>query len=101
MINAASARTRYRIGDRDHIALRRELRRFAPALEIVGVYHSHPAGAAMPSPTDLAEAHYAEWLHVIIGLRPRVAVAGFRIEAGRADRVRLVSRPASRPRRRA
>ena len=92
MINAAPGRTRYRIADRDHIALRRELRRFTPPLEIVGVYHSHPAGGALPSATDLAEAHYAEWLYLIVGLRARTTVAGFRIVAGRASRVRLAGR---------
>jgi proteasome lid subunit RPN8/RPN11 len=92
MINAAPGRTRYRIADRDHIGLRRELRRFTPALENVGVYHSHPAGAAAPSATDLTEAHYAEWLYLIVGLRSRTTMAGFRIVAGRASRVRLTGR---------
>jgi proteasome lid subunit RPN8/RPN11 len=54
----------------------------------VGVYHSHPAGAALPSPRDLAEAHYPEWLFVIVGAAGR-SVRAFRIARGRATRVRV------------
>lgn len=85
--NVARGRTRYRIDDRAHIALRRTLRRFSPPLEIVGVYHSHPAGDARPSPADIAESFYPEWTHVIVGLRRTVAVRGYRLAGGRADRV--------------
>ena len=82
--------TSYRIDPADHIALRRWLRRLQPPLEIVGVYHSHPRGPAQPSPTDVREAHYPEWIHVIAGRAgARVTLAGFRIEAGRVRRVRL------------
>jgi proteasome lid subunit RPN8/RPN11 len=85
MRNVAASRTRYRIDDRAHIALRRALRPIAPALEIVGVYHSHPAGDPVASPTDVAEAMYPEWVHVIIGLRGgRARVQAFRIANGRA-----------------
>jgi proteasome lid subunit RPN8/RPN11 len=61
--------TRYKIDDAAHIGLRRLLREISPALSIVGVYHSHPKGAAVPSPTDLREAMYPEWLYVIVGLK--------------------------------
>lgn len=79
-------RKRFRIGDRAHIELRRALRRFVPPLEVVGVYHSHPGGPAEPSPTDLAGAHYPEWLYVVIGLgtagsQPHVEV--YRLTGGR------------------
>lgn len=33
--------------------------------EIIGVYHSHPDGAAEPSATDRADA-WGGWLHVIV-----------------------------------
>lgn len=85
--NVAHGRTRYRIADRAHIALRRTLRRFSPPLEIVGVYHSHPAGDARPSPTDIATAFYPEWTHIIVGMRRTVAVRGYQLSRGRADRV--------------
>jgi proteasome lid subunit RPN8/RPN11 len=36
--------------------------------EVIGAYHSHPRSAAIPSPTDRAEAHYEEFLYVIVSL---------------------------------
>ncbi len=35
------------------------------ALELVGIYHSHPAGPDAPSVTDLAECYYPEAVHLI------------------------------------
>jgi proteasome lid subunit RPN8/RPN11 len=77
---SASPRVRFRIDPREHIVLRRELRRLSPALEIVGVYHSHPAGPAEPSPRDRREAHYREWLYVLaIGSRDKFRLRAYRI----------------------
>jgi proteasome lid subunit RPN8/RPN11 len=79
---ASTPRVRFRIDPREHIALRRELRRLSPALEIVGVYHSHPVGPAGLSARDRREAHYREWLYVL-------AIGGpdrFRLRAYRIDR---------------
>ncbi len=84
MRNVERGRTRYRLDDREHIELRRWLRRCTPALAIQGVYHSHPASAPMPSPTDIAEAGYPDWLFVIVGLKPRPLVRGFRIRGAKA-----------------
>lgn len=53
-----------------------------------GIVHSHPAGPATPSPTDMREFHYPEALMVIVSL------------AGDAPDLRawwLGDRPASRP----
>ena len=75
-----SPRVRFRIDPREHIALRRELRRLSPALEIVGVYHSHPAGPAEPSTRDRLEAHYREWLYVLaIGGPDKFRLRAYRI----------------------
>ena len=60
-------RTGFQVDPAEHIAVRRVLRRVVPGLEIVGVYHSHPAGPARPSPRDVAESHYPEWLYAIVG----------------------------------
>jgi proteasome lid subunit RPN8/RPN11 len=90
MANLAASSSRYRIDDRAHIELRRVLRRLDPPLTIRGVYHSHPAGDAVPSSTDVREAHYADWIHVIVGLGRRPPrIAAFRIRGGRARRVQL------------
>jgi proteasome lid subunit RPN8/RPN11 len=89
MRNVARSRTRYRIEDRAHIALRRVLRALSPTLEIVGVYHSHPSGAARPSETDIAQAHYPGWIHIIVGMKGRTSVRAFRIRNGRAQHVSI------------
>ena len=50
---------------------------------LLAIYHSHPHGDAIPSPTDIREAHYPEAAQLIIGLggrRPKMAA--WRIEAG-------------------
>ena len=50
---------------------------------MVGVYHSHPRGAATPSTADLAEASYDDYVYLIVGLHsepPELRL--FRIEEG-------------------
>jgi proteasome lid subunit RPN8/RPN11 len=63
---ASSPVTRFVIDPKDHIDARRDGR--ARGLEILGFYHSHPHGAAVPSATDLAEAAYPGCIYAIIGL---------------------------------
>lgn len=81
-------RTGFRIDPSEHLAIRRVLRQLTPSVEIVGVYHSHPNGPATPSPRDIAESHYPEWLFVIVGAQGR-SVRGFRIAARTVRRVQL------------
>ena len=40
-------------------------------LEMLAVYHSHPAGSATPSETDIAQAYYPELAQLIISLTDR------------------------------
>ena len=87
--NLANGRSRYRIDDAAHIALRRILRACSPTLAIVGVYHSHPAGHARPSETDIAEAFYPGWIHLIAGLKGRASVRAYRIANGRVQEVSI------------
>ena len=54
------------IDPRDHFAALKRAR--AEGREIVGAYHSHPRSPAIPSATDLAEAHYEEFFYVIASL---------------------------------
>ena len=93
MTNVEASRTRYRIDDARHVELRRVLRGAIPALSIVGIYHSHPAGGAAASASDIAEAMYPDWTYVIVGLAAgRVRVRGFRIRNGCAREVVLRAR---------
>ena len=83
MANVEKSRERYRIDDRAHIELRRVLRGARPELSILGVYHSHPAGDAWPSDTDVADAFYPDWTYVVVGLKGRrPVVRAFRIRKG-------------------
>ena len=93
MRNVAPSATRYRIDDAAHIELRRLLRQFSPPISIVGVYHSHPAGGEIPSPTDIAEAMYPDWVHLIVGLAGRrPSVRAFRIARGRVRELMIRGR---------
>ncbi len=88
--NIARGLTRYRADPAEHLALRRALRELVPALEIVGVYHSHPRGRTWPSETDIAEALYPDWIHVIVGLAGRRAVVrAFVMTRGRVRRLAI------------
>lgn len=88
---ASTPETRYKVDDAAHVDARRVLRRIVPPIGIVGVYHSHPRGAARPSTVDLAEALYPDWLYVIVGLAGRRPdLRAFRIIRGRARSLRLV-----------
>jgi proteasome lid subunit RPN8/RPN11 len=79
--------SRYQVDPAAHIALNRRLR--GTGRTVVGVYHSHPRGGAEPSPTDVAEALYPAFVHVIVSaLDEAVPIIGaYRIISGRVDRL--------------
>jgi len=58
--------------------------------EPLGVFHSHPAGPAVPSPTDIAEAAYPDSIYVVISLQTTPpGVRGFAIVDGQVDEVKM------------
>jgi proteasome lid subunit RPN8/RPN11 len=58
-------------------------------LDLLGIFHSHPAGPETASPTDIAEAAY-EAVHVILSWNSTDWIArGFWIENGAATEVPL------------
>jgi [CysO sulfur-carrier protein]-S-L-cysteine hydrolase len=58
-------------------------------LDLVGIFHSHPAGPETVSATDIAEAAYAV-VHVILSrAETRWTARGFWIEEGTATEVTL------------
>jgi proteasome lid subunit RPN8/RPN11 len=78
---ASNRHSRFLIDPKNHIDLRRAAR--ARALEVIGFYHSHPRSAAVPSPTDLAEATYPGYLYLIVSLMaepPDIAI--YRLDDG-------------------
>ena len=97
MRNVAARPARaYRIDDREHIASRRVLRSLEPRLDIIGVYHSHPSGPARPSRQDVRDAHYPDWIHVIVGFSGRRAVIyAYRIRRGVVTTLAIAEEPRS------
>jgi proteasome lid subunit RPN8/RPN11 len=69
----------------------RELRIAGDKEQVIGHYHSHPDGPAEPSPRDLAEAHDAEAVWIVIDPR-KGELGAFRPRLGEAfDRVTIES----------
>ena len=55
----------------------------AAARSIVGAYHSHPLSPAEPSASDVAEASYPDFVHLIVSLLPPAPeVRAYRIARG-------------------
>ena len=77
--NVDAHMTRYRVDPQVHIAANRRLR--GSGRGVIGVYHSHPHGAAIPSRTDYLEAYYSDFIWVIVSLAvPEAeAVAAYRL----------------------
>jgi proteasome lid subunit RPN8/RPN11 len=92
--NLEASPVAFLIDPADHFAALKRTR--AEGREIVGAYHSHPSSPAVPSPTDLAHAHYEEFVYVIVSLaRAQPDVRAYRLvsrsqsgmgEAGFAER---------------
>jgi [CysO sulfur-carrier protein]-S-L-cysteine hydrolase len=58
--------------------------------EPLGIFHSHPAGPAGPSPTDIAEAAYPDSIYVVISLQiAPPGVRGFAIVDGQVAEVEI------------
>lgn len=68
---AESRHNRYKIDDRELIAIQRQAAQ--QKLDIVGFYHSHPDHPAQWSKTDLAEAHWLTCSYVITSVEKGAA----------------------------
>ncbi len=77
--NALASPAAYEIPPRELFDLFRRLR--AEKLELVGIYHSHPAGDNTPSARDRKRAYYPDAIYVILSPHPEAArpVRAFRI----------------------
>ena len=91
--NIRKSATRYQVDPAQHFAAIRHAR--AEGREIIGAYHSHPQSAPIPSPTDVAEATYPDFVYLIVSLLDagHPEVRAFRIDGGRFTAVPLVAVP--------
>lgn len=80
--NVRASAVTYEIDPGEHISARKNLR--ARGRFVLGAYHSHPRTAAVPSPTDVAEAYYdRDFLYVIVSLeREPPDVRAYRFDRG-------------------
>ena len=74
--NLAEETTRFLMDPADHIQARRAAREAGET--VLGFYHSHPAGAPIPSPADVDEASYPEAIYLIAGSGPEGSLTDVR-----------------------
>jgi proteasome lid subunit RPN8/RPN11 len=88
--------TRYRIDPADHIALMKRLRGSGRA--ILGAYHSHPRSSAAPSPSDVGEAFYPDFVYLIVSLAVphRPECRAWRIRDGAVEEIALFVEPVAK-----
>jgi len=89
MTNADHSPEHFSLDPREQFAAVRQAR--AEGLEILAVYHTHPATPARPSPEDIRLAYDPAIIYVIVSLVPgRREAKAFRIRQGTATEQALV-----------
>ncbi|HKZ71215.1 MAG TPA: M67 family metallopeptidase [Anaerolineales bacterium] len=64
--------------------------------DLIGIFHSHPAGPPTPSPTDVAEAYYPDSAYVICSLvGGQWAARAFEIRGGDVREIGLTIEPSN------
>lgn len=89
LTNTDPSPTRFTIAPGEHYGAVRHAE--GRGWDIGAVFHSHPAGEATPSPTDLTQPHDPLWLHLIAGFAPTPHIRAWRIRDGSAQEVGIVS----------
>lgn len=85
--NAAESRVRFQMDPKAQLRAMEHIE--AEGLEVVAIFHSHPKGPSVPSPTDIAEASYAVVNIIWSKAGRRWQARGFWIENGHAAEVPL------------
>lgn len=91
--NELHSPTRFRMEPKEQI--RAFIRIDADKMDLLAIYHSHPAGVAYPSETDLKEFAYPGVAYVIWapdteGGTGRWVARGFIVDGGRVEEIRLI-----------
>ena len=88
--------SRYQVDPADHIALMKRLR--GSGRSIVGAYHSHPRSSAVPSPSDVGEAFYPDFVYLIVSLAAadRPECRAWRICEGAVEEIALLVEPVAK-----
>ena len=83
--NALASATEYEIAPADLFAIMRAIR--DDGLELMGIYHSHPAGENRPSARDIDRAYYPHAAYFVLSPLERAPrpIRAFAIREGRAD----------------
>lgn len=89
MLNSLRSSQEYEIDPRQLFDFFRTLR--ISGEQLVGIYHSHPVGAAYPSPRDIERAYYPECAYLIVSLvdPDHPAARAFRIVDGKVSEIEI------------
>jgi len=85
--NAAESRVRFQMDPRAQLRAIEHIE--GEGLEVVAIFHSHPKGPSVPSPTDIAEASYDVVNIIWSKVGRRWQARGFWIADGHAAEVPL------------
>lgn len=85
--NAERSPVRFRMEPGEQLRAFEQLE--AAGLEVVGIFHSHPQGPAVPSPADIAEARYEVMQIIWCPCEGEWLAHAFWIESGHAAEVPL------------
>lgn len=90
LVNTAASPVRYEVDPFEQLDAYHAIA--DAGLDVLAVYHSHPATPARPSNTDIAEAHDAETAYLIVSFAETPAHArAFHIVDARVTELALVS----------
>ncbi len=85
---ASTPRNRYLLDPKAFIAAYRQIEKSGG--ELIGIYHSHPAGEPIPSTTDIAEVTWPDAVYLIVGFVAGEAhLAAWSLRGGKAKAIEL------------
>jgi len=80
MTNVEQSPSRYLMAPEEQFRVMGEV--WSRGEELVGIYHSHPASEAYPSPRDVEVAFYPDAYYLIVSLAGDPVVRAFRLAGG-------------------